>query len=315
MTEPEGGLRAATYARISRDREGAGLGVDRQEADCRALAERLGWEVVAVFVDNDISAYDRRKVRPQYRAMLDAVLAGEVQGILAWHTDRLHRRAKELEELVSIVEARHVQVHTVKAGNIDLATPSGVMLAGVLGSMAQYEVEHSRERVKRAKSQAASEGKYRGGPRPFGYEKDGMTVRPSEAKVIRDATTAVLAGRTLASLTREMNEAGVPTAGRSDTWKYGALRDVLLRPRNAGLLARGLPGKSGQAYEYEEVGRAAWPALVFEDEWRAVVAVLTDPGRQTSVKGNEKNGSGLGSTPAVFTWPKTMEQLQFAVHP
>ena len=49
-------LAAAIYARISRDREGAGLGVERQEADCRALAERLGWDVVAVYVDNDISA-------------------------------------------------------------------------------------------------------------------------------------------------------------------------------------------------------------------------------------------------------------------
>ncbi len=68
-------LPAAIYCRISRDREGAGLGVDRQEADCRALAVRLGWEVAAVFVDNDISAYSSRP-RPQYRAMLDAVRSG-----------------------------------------------------------------------------------------------------------------------------------------------------------------------------------------------------------------------------------------------
>ncbi|MDP9445039.1 MAG: recombinase family protein [Actinomycetota bacterium] len=43
--------------------------MDRQEADCRALAERLGWEVAAVFVDNDINAYSGAP-RPQYRAML-----------------------------------------------------------------------------------------------------------------------------------------------------------------------------------------------------------------------------------------------------
>jgi site-specific DNA recombinase len=72
-------LPVALYCRISRDREGAGLGVERQEADCRALADRLGWEVAGICVDNDVSAYSGAP-RPQYRAMLDAVRAGEVKG-------------------------------------------------------------------------------------------------------------------------------------------------------------------------------------------------------------------------------------------
>ena len=92
-------LPAAIYARISRYMEGQGLGVERQEADCRALAERLGWEVAAVYIDNDISAYSGR-TRPQYRAMLDAVSKGEVGGVLAWHPDRLYRRNVELESFV-----------------------------------------------------------------------------------------------------------------------------------------------------------------------------------------------------------------------
>lgn len=287
-------LPAAIYARISRDKAGAGLGVDRQEADCRALAERLGWDVVAVFVDNDISAYDRRKVRPEYRAMLDAARSGAIKGVIAWHTDRLYRRTTDLEELVSVVEANDLQVQTVRAGNIDLATPSGRMFARTLGNMAQFEVEQSRDRVKSAKDQAAADGKYRGGIRPFGFEKDGVTVRESEAQVIRDATKGVLAGRTLAALTRELNERGVQTSGRSATWKYGALRDMLIRPRNAGLLARGLPGKSGQSYEFEVLGPASWPAIVSEDEWRALVALVTDPSRRTTPTNETKwLGSGI----------------------
>jgi hypothetical protein len=50
-------VRAAIYVRISSDRTGAGLGVARQEEDCRALCERLGWQVVRVYPDNDVSAY------------------------------------------------------------------------------------------------------------------------------------------------------------------------------------------------------------------------------------------------------------------
>ena len=50
---------AGIYARISSDRTGAGLGVDRQVADCRELALRLGWEVHDVYADNNVSAWHK----------------------------------------------------------------------------------------------------------------------------------------------------------------------------------------------------------------------------------------------------------------
>ncbi|AZS39970.1 hypothetical protein CVS54_01288 [Microbacterium oxydans] len=288
---------SAIYARISHDKTGGGLGVDRQEADCRSLAERMGWDVVAVFVDNDISAYSGAP-RPQYRALLDAVRRGEVRGIIAWHTDRLHRRASELEEFVNLAEAHHLQIQTVTAGTVDLSTASGRMVARMLGAAAQHEVEHAKERMKRAKDQMAADGKYRGGQRPFGFEKDGMTVRESEAKVIREATKAILAGRTLAGVAREINASGSRTApGRE--WTYGRLKEMLVRPRNAGLLAHGLPGRNankerrGRSYDLEIVGQAAWPAIVPEDEWRALMTMLTDPSRIRQ-HGNETRWLGSG---------------------
>jgi DNA invertase Pin-like site-specific DNA recombinase len=291
-------LPAAIYARISSDREGAGLGVERQESDCRALAERLGWDVVAVYVDNDISAYSGAP-RPEYRAMLEAVRAGQVQGVIAWHTDRLHRRAAELEEFVTIAEAHHLQVQTVTAGTVDLSSASGRMIARMLGAAAQHEVEHARERMKRAKSQMALDGKYRGGPRPFGYEKDGLTIRESEAAAIREATTAVLAGRTLAAVARDMNARGITTSAGRD-WTYGRLKEMLVRPRNAGLLAHGLPGRltyrerdSKVRYPTEIIGPASWPAIVSEDQWRALVTMLTDPSRRNQ-DGNDTRWLGSG---------------------
>ena len=74
---------AAIYARISRD-DGTvqGLGVARQETDCRALVDRLGWTVGDVYVDNDASAYSGR-ARPEYQRMLQAVRDGHVEAIVA----------------------------------------------------------------------------------------------------------------------------------------------------------------------------------------------------------------------------------------
>ena len=113
--------RAVVYARISKDREGAGLGVDRQERDCRELASRLGWDVVAVHTDNDISASTGKR-RPGYDATLDDLRSGRANAAVAWHTDRLHRSPLELEGFITICEQHDVVVQTVKAGEIDLST-------------------------------------------------------------------------------------------------------------------------------------------------------------------------------------------------
>src|SRR5688500_5358433 len=92
------GRKAAIYVRISEDKTGAGLGIERQEDDCRALAGRLGWDVVEpIFEDNDVSAYSG-KPRPGYRALLAALRAGNADAVICWHTDRLHRSPVELEE-------------------------------------------------------------------------------------------------------------------------------------------------------------------------------------------------------------------------
>src|SRR4051794_12379176 len=105
--------RCAIYARISRDKTGAGLSVDRQVKDCRELAEQHGWALIEPpFTDNDLSAYSG-KPRPAYRRLLAAIERGEVDRVLCWHTDRLHRNPAELEQWITVCEPRGVGVHTV----------------------------------------------------------------------------------------------------------------------------------------------------------------------------------------------------------
>ncbi|MEU1810245.1 recombinase family protein [Micromonospora aurantiaca (nom. illeg.)] len=261
--------RAAIYVRISRDREGGGLGVARQEADCRELAARHGLTVAQLYSDNDLSAYSG-KPRPAYRRMLDDIAAARVDAVLAWHTDRLHRSPTELEEYISACEPRGVPTFTVKAGPLDLSTPSGRMVARQLGAVARYEVEHQVERQQRAKQQAAADGRWGGGRRPYGYEPDGVTPRPDEARAVAEATDAILSGASLRGQAAAMNLRGLVTStGRP--WTANELRKVLLRARNAGL----------REHRGEVVGPAAWPPLVDEDRWRALVSVLNHPGRRT----------------------------------
>jgi DNA invertase Pin-like site-specific DNA recombinase len=276
-------VRASIYCRISRDRVGAGLGVATQEADCRALAQRLGHSIVSVHTDNDLSAYSG-KPRPGYRALLGEIRAGLTDVVIAWHTDRLHRSPVELEDYVIACETHGVITHTVKAGEMDLSSASGLMVARILGATARHEVDHMIERQQRAKLRSAEAGKWNGGRRPYGYEADGVTVRQDEADAIREATTALLAGASIRGLVRQWNATGRRTTA-GNKWANKSLRTTLLRVRNAGLMQ----------HRGEIIGKAEWPAIVPESQWRALVELLNNPGRRTNVANMTRRwlGSGL----------------------
>ena len=143
---------AAIYARISDDKAGAGLGVQRQREDCEKLAERLGADVALVLTDNDVSAYSGAK-RPGYAQLLDAIKDGTINTVLAWHNDRLHRSPRELEDYIDATEQHGVATHFVTSGAVDLSTPTGRMVARQVGIMARYESEHRAERISRAHRQ------------------------------------------------------------------------------------------------------------------------------------------------------------------
>jgi site-specific DNA recombinase len=262
--------KCAIYCRISRDRIGAGLGVERQVQDCRELAARLGLTVAEVFIDNDISASGKKK-RPEYDRMLADIAAGRVDAVLAWHTDRLHRKPAELEEYITACDARGIPTYTVKAGALDLTTPSGRLVARQLGAVAKFESEHAAERQQRKKLETAAAGEWAGGRRPYGFDADGITIRSDEACIVAEETDAILLGSSLRGRSARLNAAGhVTTTGRPFT--PSALRRILIRPRNAGL----------REHRGQIVGKAAWPAIVAEEKWRAVAALLTDPARRTN---------------------------------
>jgi site-specific DNA recombinase len=302
--------RAVIYDRISSDREGAGVKVEDQEKDNRALAARLGLEVVqgigypkpdGVFTDNDISAYSG-KPRPGYRALLDAIRAGQVDVVLTLHTDRLHRPKEwtELEEYIDLSERYGIATHTVRAGTLDLSTSSGRMTARIHAAVNRAETEHQIERLRDARVHKAARGGWGGGRRPFGYDltpdpndqrpnpRHTLVINEHEAKALRWAASEILAGTSLNAACAGLNKREVRTSTGKE-WKPTELRRALTRPSTAGLMQHqtcGQKQEKGKHHHTEAcspiVGKAEWPAILDEDTWHGVRAVLGDPARRTS---------------------------------
>jgi site-specific DNA recombinase len=303
------------YARASADRTGEELSVTRQLEDGRSAAQARGWTVVAELVDNNISAAGRKK-RPGFEAALKAVADGRARCILAWDMSRLARSARDRLRLLEAGKEYGAVVAFCRGTDLDLSTPAGRLTADILGSVALHEIDQKSDRQKRATRQAAEQGRRTGGRRPPGYEPDGMTVRESEASVIRAGYDAVLTGVSLGRIARDWNAEGFRTPqrawahgcggtcppgtrpfgcpqrqqGEHSEWTAATVRSTLMNPRNAGLRAhvsqdqRDAGGDPRKLRLTSIVGTAAWPALVDETTFRAVVDVLTDPNRTTPAR-------------------------------
>jgi site-specific DNA recombinase len=264
-------MRAAVYTRISNDPKLEGLGVQRQLGDCLALADQLGWEVVAQYDDNDVSAYSGKR-RPGFDRMLDGMKAGQFAALIVWHTDRLYRSMKDLERLIDVADERGVQLKTVQGGDLDLSTSAGRMLGRILGATARQESEHHAERRKAANLQRATAGQWCAtGNRPYGYTKDGEPLEP-EASLLRQGAADILGGHSLHSIAAAWNSKGYTTT-KGAKWSNLHVRRVLTNPRIAAL----------RVHQGAIVGAGSWEPILDPDTFQGLTAYLKDPSRKNAL--------------------------------
>ena len=259
---------AAIYARISSDRDGQQLGVQRQIEDCQALAERRGWTVAQVYTDDDVSAY-KRTPRPAYQQLLTDLRRGDRDAVVVYNLDRLHRQPRELEDFIEICDAAKVTDLATVSGDVDLSSHDGQLVARILGAVARKESDDKSRRIRRKHQELAQNGKVAGGgTRPFGYQSDRRTVDPTEATVIRELAERVLSGDSLRSLCADLTFRRVSTVTGAP-WKIQTMRNMLMSYR-----------LSGQREHLGElVGPAEWQPIIEPDHTQRLRAILADPDR------------------------------------
>lgn len=279
-------VEVAAYCRISRDRPDDELGVTRQLNDCKALVAARNWHLFDAYIDNDAGAWDeKRKKRPQYDRMIEDVKAGRIHKIVVWHTDRLHRSMRELEDLIDLVETTPVQIVTVTSGDIDLNTSEGRSFARMMCAIARKESDDKSRRIRRKHLEIAEAGRSKGGVRHFGYEyianpngesdKRGvLRIRESEAKLIREAAKRYLAGESVGAICRDWTSRSIPTVRGAKKWSPETLRRILTSATVAGL----------REYKGEVIGSASWQAILDQPTWQRLNTLIRDPKRALGVR-------------------------------
>lgn len=275
---------AVIYARQSLDRDGEGVAVARQLEECRRLAKATHLTVDREYVDNDRSA--TKGARPAFSDLLAAVRAGTVDTIICWHTDRLYRRVRDLVELVELAEKHALKIVTVMAGDLDLSTPAGRMIAGMLGHAAAYEVQHKGARQRTANLERARRGIRHFGSRPYGYERvDGkIQVVEAEAAVLREAIDRYVAGESWYAIANDFRDRGI-RALNGHPFTHQNLQQRATKPALAGV----------RTYLGDVVNEEGdWPPLIDRATWeRLQTAVATRTSRATWDRRTKYLGSGI----------------------
>ena len=142
MTKTKTTLKAALYARVST----GGQTTENQLRELRDAATRLGWEVIAEYVDHGISGAKGRKDRPQLDALLKGVARKEFDVVAAWSVDRLGRSLIDLVGLLKELHSTGIDLYLHKQA-INTTTPAGRAMFQMMGVFAEFEREMIRDRV------------------------------------------------------------------------------------------------------------------------------------------------------------------------
>jgi DNA invertase Pin-like site-specific DNA recombinase len=285
-----------TYTRISEDPDDKRLGVNTQNEDTADEVAKLGGTLRKTYVENDTSAWKKRKVkvkdptgreydgyrviRPLWHEALHDLRTGVIRGLMVYNLDRLARDPRDLEDAIEAVQHYGATILSATNSDIDLSTESGIMSARLHVLMANKASADTARRVRRAHLRAAREGKAVGGRRPFGYNDDKVTLRESEAALIREAAADVLAGTKLATIAQRWNDAGVKTV-MGTTWTGGQVLQLLRSPRIAGWRIHRPTGSKWTAVpsvaldKHGEPVRGEWTPILDDATHRQLVALLT----------------------------------------
>src|SRR3954454_10766862 len=184
-------LRVGLYARVSTHDQQT---LPMQMSAMREYAKRRRWAVVIEVKDVGSGA----TTRPKRENLIESARRREIDLVLVWRLDRWGRSLVDLVSTLQELTALEVGFVSLSEA-LDLTTPSGRALAGMLAVFAEFERDILRDRVKAGIDQARKDGKPHGRPKTAGklipemkqLRKNGLSNR-AIAKQLGVSRTSVI---------------------------------------------------------------------------------------------------------------------------
>ncbi|GHU94446.1 hypothetical protein FACS1894208_05530 [Clostridia bacterium] len=199
-------LNADIYARYSSTNQSE-QSIEGQLRECRAFAEREGYNVVGEYIDRALTG--RTDERPQFQKMITDSASGAFQFIIVWKLDRFSRNRYDSAFYKNILKKNGVRV--VSATERISSDPEGIILEGVIEAMSEYFSANLAQNVRRGQRENMVNGRHVGGYAPYGYEiiDKKLVVVEQEAAVIRYAFEEYANGTPVVDLSKQLAVKGL----------------------------------------------------------------------------------------------------------
>ncbi len=156
--ERSAAVRAAIYARVSKSN--GNQNPDMQLRELREYCSRRGWQIVCEYVD---SATGSRESRPDLDKLLAQCRKRSVDAVVVYRYDRFARSLRQLVNALEEFRALGVDFVSLHEGT-DTSTPNGRLVFGIFASIAEFERELIRDRVRSGLAAARARGRRLGRP-------------------------------------------------------------------------------------------------------------------------------------------------------
>ena len=151
--------RAAIYARVSTHN---GQNPEMQLNEVRAYCERRQWTIAGDYVDTGISG--SKEHRPALDSLLSECRKRRVDAVVVYRYDRFARSVRQLVNALEEFRSLGIDFVSLHEG-VDTSTPNGRLVFGIFASIAEFERELIRDRVRSGLAAARARGRQLGRPR------------------------------------------------------------------------------------------------------------------------------------------------------
>lgn len=180
------GKKCILYPRVSTEMQVEGYSLDGQKTSLKKFAEREEMQIVGIYEDAGKSGKSIEG-RPAFKRMLSDIQEGlDVDYVLVYKLSRFGRNAADILNSLKFIQSYGVNLICIEEG-IDSSQTSGKLLISVLSAVAEIERENILEQTMNGRREKARQGKWNGGPAPYGYilKDDTLLIDEQEAEIVR----------------------------------------------------------------------------------------------------------------------------------
>ena len=222
---------AVIYARFSSHSQNE-QSIEGQLAECYAFAQRSDLRIVHEYIDRALTGTTDK--RPDFLQMIEDSKRKGFQFVIVYQLDRFARNRYDSATYKAKLKKNGVRVLSAKENITDDA--SGILVEGVLESMAEYYSAELSQKIKRGIAISASKCKFFGGKVPLGYkidEQKNYVIDEDTAPIVIKMFQMLASGYTYADIARYMNERGIPTT-TGGKWNKNSFRSIFANRRYLG---------------------------------------------------------------------------------